>query len=290
MGHDSTFFVNLFELFEKNQLLSQVFPMGSDASANRETTAPSPPPTLRKWYHLRWQVLLLIPLAAAIAAAILVPRQMRQQRAIREFKQLQVVVRTQPTPLFGLELLIPPEYAEEVIEVYWRDPQLDESQLRVLKGLSTIEKLELAGSKVSSAGLTHLSGLRGLYMLHLDDTQVDDAGLAQLARLANLEVLSLERTQVTDAGLAHVERLPKLQRLFLDGTAVTDAGLPRLGKLLNLKELSLVDTRVSDAGLAHLKGLKNLEMLKVYNTQVTSAGMHELHAALPKCVVWIPTE
>jgi hypothetical protein len=47
---------------------------------------------------------------------------------------------------------------------------------------------------------------------------------------------------------------------------------------------------VSDAGLKHLTGLKNLEMLKVYDTQVTTAGMHEFHAAVPTCVVWIPTE
>jgi hypothetical protein len=63
-----------------------------------------------------------------------------------------------------------------------------------------------------------------------------------------------------------------------------------LGKLLNLKELSLVETSITDAGLTQLKGLKNLEMLKVYNTQVTSAGMHDFHAAVPTCVVWIPTE
>lgn len=259
-------------------------------SPAQEHLLPNATPPARKWYQLRWRVLLLIPLAIAGVAAVLIPRQLRQERAIREFKQLNVVVRTQPTPLFGLEALIPPEYADEVIEVYWKDPQLDETQLGVLRGLSSVEKLELAGSKVSSAGLANLAGLSNLYMLHLDETQVDDAGLPQLARLRNLEVLSLSKTQVTDAGLVHIEKLPKLERLFLDKTAVTDAGLPRLGKLLNLKELSLVDTQVSDAGLAHLKGLKNLEMLKVYNTQVTSAGMHDLHAALPKCVVWIPTE
>ena len=253
--------------------------------------APAAPPTkARKWYHLRWQVLFLIPVAVGLVAAVVVPRQLRQARAVQQFKRLGVIVRTQPTPLLGLELLLPQEYADEVIEVYWRDPQLDESQLQVLRGLSSIEKLELAGSKVSSRGLVHLAGLSNLYMLHLDDTEVDDAGLAHLARLKNVEVLSLGNTRVSDAGLVHLERLPKLERLFLDGAAITDEGLPRLGKLLRLKELSLVGTRVSDVGLTHLTGLKNLEMLKVYNTQVTTAGMHNFHAAVPTCVVWIPTE
>jgi hypothetical protein len=263
--------------------------MTTDPTASAPISA-AQPTHARKWYHLRWQVLLLVPVACALIAAIFVPRQLRQARAIPEFKRLGVVVRTQPTPLFGLELLLPQEYADEIVEVYWRDPQLDESQLRVLHGLSSIEKLELAGSKVSSAGLAHLAGLSNLYMLHLDDTQVDDAGLVHLAGLNNLEVLSLGNTRVSDAGLAHLAKLPKLERLFLDKADITDEGLPRLGKLIRLKELSLVGTQVSDAGLKHLTGLKNLEMLKVYDTQVTTAGMHDFHSAVPKCVVWIPTE
>jgi hypothetical protein len=30
-------------------------------------------------------------------------------------------------------------------------------------------------------------------------------------------------------------------------------------------------------------------MLKVYDTQVTQQGMNDLHAALPRCVVWLPS-
>jgi Leucine Rich repeat len=262
----------------------------TDRARIEPAVPPSAPLPAPRWYRLRWRVLLLVPLAIVLVAAVVVPRQLRQARAIREFKRLNVVVRTQPTPLLGLELLIPPEYADEVIEVYWRDPKLDESQLRVLRGLSTVEKIELAGSPVTSHGLLALRGLSQLYMLHLDDTRVDDTGLVELARLKNLEVLSLGKTLVTDAGLAHLERLPRLERLYLDETAVTDAGLARLGTLVNLKELSLVDTQISDAGLKHLQGLKNLEMLKVYNTLVTKQAMHDFHAAVPKCVVWIPTE
>jgi hypothetical protein len=59
--------------------------------------------------------------------------------------------------------------------------------------------------------------------------------------------------------------------------------------LTELKELSLVNTQISDAGLVHLKELKKLEMLKVYDTRVTQQGMNELHAALPQCVVWVPS-
>jgi hypothetical protein len=242
-----------------------------------------------KWYQLRWQVLLLVPLALLVVAAIFIPRQLRQHRAIAALKEYGAVVRTQPVSLLGAEVLVPPEYADEVVEVYWRDPQLAEEKLAVLKGLASIEKLELSGSKVTSQGLKQLAGLSRLYMLHLDGTEVGDEGLTQLARMKGLAVLSLDETPVTDAGLAHLAKMPHLERLYLSGTKVTDAGLAHLAALSGLKELSLVNTQISDAGLIHLKGLKNLEMLKVYDTQVTQQGMNDLHAALPRCVVWIPS-
>lgn len=248
-----------------------------------------PRPARRKWYHLRLRVLLLIPLAFLVLACFYVPRQIRQQRAIEALKSLGAVVRTQPVALFGLELALPQAYADEIVEVYWRDPAIGDKQLAVLAGLSTIEKLELSGSQVTSEGLKNLTGLSKLYMLHLDGTQVGDDGLAQVARLYGLGVLSLDKTRVTDSGLQHLKRMPQLERLYLNTTSITDAGLAHLAELKNLKELSLVETQISDAGLFHLKGLKNLEMLKVHDTRVTPSGMNDLHAALPKCVIWLPS-
>src|SRR5262245_56461111 len=145
---------------------------GQESPASN-TSARSPQAT-PKWYHLRLQVLLLLPLALLVAAGFIVPRQLRQHRAIATLKQQRVVVRTQPASLLGAELLIPPEYSDEIVEVYWRDPQLDEQRLAILAGLTSIEKLELSASKVSSAGLANLGGLFKLYMLHLDGTQVGD--------------------------------------------------------------------------------------------------------------------
>jgi hypothetical protein len=263
--------------------------MPADVERNEQARQSQRPPARRQWYQLRWQVLLLIPLALVLLAAFYVPRQLRQQRAIETFKRLNVVVRTQPVALLGLELLLPPEYADEIVEVYWRDPELDEKQLVVLDGLNTVEKLELSGSPVTSKGLKYLVGLSKLYMLHLDGTQVGDDGLVHLARLRGLGVLSLDNTQVTDAGLAQLQRMPQLERLYLNGTAITDAGLAHLAGFIQLKELSLVKTQISNAGLTHLKGLTNLEMLKIHDTRVTQEGMNELHADLPKCVIWVPS-
>jgi len=265
------------------------FDVSNDSDSPEAATPVEAQKTVRPWYQLRWRVLLLIPLALLLVAAVYVPRQMRQARAMAALKKLDVIVRTQPVSLLGAELLLPQQYADEIVEVYWRDPALEERQLANLAGLSSIEKLELSGSNVTSQGLEYLAGLSKLYMLHLDDTRVADDGLAKLTRLRGLAVLSLDHTRITDAGLAQLEKMPQLERLYLNGTAITDAGLAYVAKLTNLKELSLVETQITDAGLAHLKGLNNLELLKIHDTRVTQRGFDDFHAALPKCVIWLPT-
>ena len=92
-----------------------------------------------------------------------------------------------------------------------------------------------------------------VYELNLAGSKVTDAGLANLAALTNLRRLHLEKTAVTDAGLAHVKGLANLEYLNLYGTAVTDAGLAHLSGLKNLKNLYLWQTKVTAEGAANLK-------------------------------------
>lgn len=89
--------------------------------------------------------------------------------------------------------------------------------------------------------------------LDLAGTKVTDAGLAPLADLKNLEVLHLERTGVGDGALAHLKGLIELRYLNLYGTQVGDAGLKSLTGLKNLKNLYLWLAKVTDAGAADLK-------------------------------------
>jgi hypothetical protein len=247
-------------------------------------------PPRPQWFHLRWPVLLVIPGALLIVGAVYGPRQLAQRRALVALEKLGATVRTQPVPLPGVRQLLGDDYAQEIIEIYLRNPKLTDQDLEVLRGLKTLQKLELAGSSVSSQGLACLQGLSNLYTLHLADTKVGDEGLAYLAGLSNLGVLSLDNTAITDAGVSQFARMPQLERLLLSGTGVTDAGLSQLGKLTNLRELSLVGTKITDAGLVHLKGLTKMELLRLYNTKTTPEAMKELHAALPKCVIWVPSE
>ncbi|SPE62729.1 Leucine-rich repeat, ribonuclease inhibitor subtype [Verrucomicrobia bacterium] len=99
------------------------------------------------------------------------------------------------------------------------DPQL--AQLAPLD--LNLRWLDLAGTKVTDAGLAHMGELPNLARLHLERTDISDAGLAHLAALPSLEYLDLYGTQVTDAGLAHLQDSPRLKHLFLWQTRVTPA-------------------------------------------------------------------
>jgi Leucine-rich repeat (LRR) protein len=241
-------------------------------------------------FHFRWRILLLIPLAVVILIAYFVPRQRAQHEAIVALKELNAALRTQPVLVPGIGALMGEEYAEEVTEVYLRSPDVKDEDLSVLAGINSLQKLELAGSPITSAGMVHLRGLTNLYTLHLADTNISDEGMHHLSRLRGLAILSLDNTQITDDGLVHLSGLPQLERLYLSGTAITDQGLAHLANITSLKELACVDTAMTDAGLEHLKGLKNLEVLKVYNTQVTRAGLEQLREVIPQVVIWEPDE
>lgn len=256
--------------------------------AGPSTTSQSTPevaPPRRRWFTFRWRILLLIPLAAIVLAAVYGPRQYRQKNALAALKERGAIVRTEPLGLPLVETLAGKEYDQIITEVYWVNADVTDDDLKLLSGLKTLRKLELTGSKVTGAGLEHLAGLDGLYNLQLGNTRVTDDALAHVAELPGLGILSLSGTKVTNAGLKHLAGMEQLERLFLDETSLTDDGLAHLTGLLELKELSLRDVPITDRGLAHLKGLKNLELLKLENTKVTRAGVADLIKSLPKCYV-----
>ncbi len=86
-----------------------------------------------------------------------------------------------------------------------------------------------------------------IYTLNLAGTKVTDAGMAALDDMHNLAELHLDRTAVTDVGLPHISKLRKLQYLNLYGTAITDAGMNSLKSLPSLHHLYLWQTKVTPA-------------------------------------------
>jgi len=90
----------------------------------------------------------------------------------------------------------------------------------------------LSAKPLTDASLVHLKGLTTLEELNLCETQITDAGLVHLKELKNLTFLSVAYTQITDVGLVHLKGLTKLEKLELLGVKPSDAGVAELQKAL----------------------------------------------------------
>jgi hypothetical protein len=145
--------------------------------------------------------------------------------------------------------------------------------------------VDLSHSSTKATDLVHLKGLTSLQTLDLNGTKVTDAGLEHLKGLTNLHSLHLGKTKVTDTGLVHLKGMTSLHSLHLGKTKVADVGLVHLKGLTSLQLLNLGDTQVTDAGLVHLKGLTSLHTLSLSGSKVSEAGVKDLQAALPKCKI-----
>ncbi|WP_077027118.1 hypothetical protein [Fuerstiella marisgermanici] len=237
------------------------------------------------WFHLRLRTLLILPAAMLILGIVFVPRQLAHHRALVGLRKLNGIVRTEPVALPGVSTVFGDDYAQQVREIYLRNPDVTDDDLQILDGLKGLQKLELSNAGISDAGLVHLSNLPDLFILHLSDTKVGDAGLESLQSLHSLGILSLNDTPVTGKGMVHLQRLPALERLFLNQTGVDDDGLRAIGQIHSLKELTLNNSQVTDAGLQHLQSLSNLEILKLADTSVTEEAVSALRSALPACYI-----
>jgi Leucine-rich repeat (LRR) protein len=137
----------------------------------------------------------------------------------------------------------------------------------------------------NDAGMAGLKGMTSLTRLYLRGTSVTSAGLQNLADLTNLTELDLADVGITDAGLSALAGLTKLRRLNLQASSVTDAGLDAIRGMTELEELSLYRTKVTNAGLAKLANLKQLRSVDLRYSRATASGVRELLASLPKCEV-----
>lgn len=163
--------------------------------------------------------------------------------------------------------------------VIFGSPQVTDTGLAHISGLTNLQFLNLFNAKITDNGLAHLSGLKNLKVLNLGQTRVSDAGLAHLSGLINLKELGLSRTNITGSGLAHLSGL-NFEDIILSDTPITNEGLAGLSKL-TFKYLFLTNDKITDAGLVHLYGLKNVKGIDLKGTEVTRAGIAELKKHLP---------
>jgi Leucine-rich repeat (LRR) protein len=167
--------------------------------------------------------------------------------------------------------------------------------LRVLKQLPSLRSLSLKGAQKRNSGtwtvsltdldLDALAGLKGLQSLDLAGLRISDAGVARLKDLTGLSVLDLSRTEVSASGLKGL-RANRLKRLSLHRAKRVDDSIAEwLGAADRLEVLDLSETAVGDAGLARLAPLKSLSHVLLRGSKVTAEGVAAFRAALPGCQV-----
>jgi hypothetical protein len=195
---------------------------------------------------------------------------------------------------FSLNQIKPLEKLEEVIYVgntfndqsplYLRDlpvqrfvcecPRMGDGGLRSLRHTAGLRALELRGTAVTGAGLTHLEPLLALETIVLD-VDVGSEGFEALSKLGRLSRLELEG-ELDDPTMEGLGLLASLEELVLRVPTLDDRAAPQLGKLTELRVLDLGRTRISDAGLAAMAGLTRLEVLRLHHTQVTNRGLEHI--------------
>jgi len=200
------------------------------------------------------------------------------------------------------------------------DTQVTDAGLVHLEGLKKLEGLDLAGTKVSTAGVERLLGkLPVVEWISVGDPTVgvDHDGLAMLQKahphcrigVAPIShggmkpafwVLWLNGTlqAVVEDGepieIVDVEAVPKgkvgyriISVNFNDNPSLNDACAERFASIQGLQRLSLRNTDLTDAAVEDLKSLTALEELDLTGTKITAQGIETIKAALPDCkVVW----
>lgn len=110
-----------------------------------------------------------------------------------------------------------------------------------------------AEKKFGDAELTALARIAPFIVeAELAGTRITDAGLATLKSFAQLERLHAERTALTGATLGELRTLKNLTYLNLCSTAVTDDALTALAGASGLRQLYLFDSHVTPTGIARL--------------------------------------
>ena len=152
------------------------------------------------------------------------------------------------------------------------------------EGQLILRAVDLSSCKVSDADLEHLRGLPSLDTLNLSRTPISGAALKAIADDVNLTQLDLTECKSLDAAaLQPLSGLTKLTWLSLRDTGLPDAALAHLSDLTQLRHLDLYATATTDAGLIYLEKLTSLDFLHLTNTQVNGDGFSHLEKLTSLC-------
>ena len=204
-----------------------------------------------------------------------------------------------------LSLAIDEVVLQDCVAVHGEYSQIDDKDMPNLRHMPRLERLYLAGTKVTDEGLRHVEGLEHLTRLSLWGTQITDEGLRPVGRLRALEALDIHRVatrfvfgsrardakfslgplpraikgRLTAKCLPHLIDTPELRELFFS-FPVDDEGLLYLGRCRHLRLKTLLLRDVTAVGMSQLPAFRDLETLVIEECDLSEEGLRNL-AGLP---------
>jgi hypothetical protein len=161
-------------------------------SASLPAQVPDKPPRARCWIPLSLRifaaVLLLLAVGPATVALLIWLPYYRDQQAIQKIEELQGWV------------------SVESIAPDWLRHLMGDDRIAEFKGFERIVFVDLRGTHVTDADLSHLGKMVVPKSLNLDGTAVSDAGITHLRGLTSLAHLSVRLTSVTPDGVEKLQR------------------------------------------------------------------------------------
>ncbi|MBW3595707.1 MAG: hypothetical protein KY475_00365, partial [Planctomycetes bacterium] len=156
-----------------------------------------------------------------------------------------------------------------------------------LAPLTRLQQLDLFRLPLGPHGALRLKGLPSLEKLELNAENLGDDDLPIFATMPELTWLELFNAPITNKGLEGLAH-DKLSYLSLGGCLnVTDAGLGALRGLTNLRTLDLSESGVVGRDLTPLAQIPTLEKVELTAAQFKGgqAAIDELKEKLPSCEV-----
>lgn len=148
-----------------------------------------------------------------------------------------------------------------------------DSDLDRVAGMASLERLNLAQTRVTDAGLERLRPLRRVRELDLYFSEFfTDDGVAMLRDWKQLERLNLRGTRVTSRVFEPISQMTALRTLDVSYSQIDDAGVELLAELPRLERLAIGGTRIGVVALSSLKLLPELKHLDVSGMQRVDSG------------------
>lgn len=162
---------------------------------------------------------------------------------------------------------------------------VDDSYLRYIDQLPSLECLDVSNSMFTGAKLVKLKRFRKLQLLNCACIEGKDAILKELpyTRLKNMK---LEGLDLNGLDLLQIAKVKTLNELYIGGNPqIDDEALRHLANHPNLTHLDISACSVTARSFKTFLSLKNLIYLKFSKEQITKKELIQLRSQLKKCSV-----